>query len=83
LIASLNTAIYFSLLRNYIALITIYKRMSWTGACSTHGEMIKDAQNTLFEKSEGIKPVGRFLFTCIILKLILKKYGGWVRTECS
>lgn len=46
-------------------------------------EDVINAQNTLFEESEWKKPVGRILCTCIILKLILNKYGGLVWTECS
>ena len=46
------------------------------------GDVI-NAQNTLLEESERKKPVGRILCICIILKLILNKYGGLVWTECS
>jgi len=46
------------------------------------GDVI-NAQNTLFEESERKKPVGRILCACIILKIILNKYGWLVWTECS
>lgn len=42
-----------------------------------------NAQNTILEEYERKKLVGRILCTCIILKLILNKYGGLVWTECS